>query len=101
MSRAEACVVYDFPLILHRLAVLPLPQARRLAPKQSLSRLLWRGARPMVRRQVCIQRTRNGGLSMSDLESHRLAERLAYLDRSLTGDAVWRRKASRTFPRLK
>ena len=77
-------------LILYRLAVLPLPKARRLALKQSLSRLLWGGARPMVRRQVCIQRTR-----------HWLAERLAYLGRSLTGDAAWRRKASRTFPRLK
>ena len=55
----------------------------------------------MVRRQVCIQRTRNGGLGMADLESHWLAERLAYLGRSLTGDAVWRQKASRTFPRLK
>ena len=37
---------------------------------------------------------------MPDLESHWLAERLAYLDRSLTGNAVWRRKASRNFPRL-
>ena len=34
-------------------------------------------------------------------QNHWLAERLAYLGRSLTGDAVWRRKASRTFPRLK
>ena len=55
----------------------------------------------MVRRQVCIQRTRNWGLGMPDLESHWLAERLAYLGRSLTGDSVWRRNASRTFPRLK
>ena len=55
----------------------------------------------MVRRQVCIQRTRNGGLGMPDLESHWLAERLACLGRALTGDAVWRLKASRTFPRLK
>ena len=55
----------------------------------------------MVRRQVCIQRTRNGSLGMSELESHWLAERLAYSGRSLTGDAVWRKKASRTFPRLK
>ena len=38
---------------------------------------------------------------MPDLESHWLAERLAYLGRSLTGNAVWRRKASRTFPLLK
>ena len=54
----------------------------------------------MVRRQICIQRTRNGSLGMPDLESHWLAERLAYLDRSLTGDAVLRRKARRTFPCL-
>ena len=54
----------------------------------------------MFHRQVFIQRTRNGGLGMPDLESHWLAERLAYLGRVLTGNAVWRRKASRTFPRL-
>ena len=54
----------------------------------------------MVRREVCIQRRRNGGLGMPDLASHWLAERLAYLGRSLTGDAVWRQKASRTFSRL-
>ena len=100
-GRAEACAVYVFPLILYRLAVLPLPKVHRLALQRSLSRLLWGGARPMVRRQVCIQRPRNGGLGMPDLESHWLAERLAYLGRSLTGDAVWRLKASRTFPRLK
>ena len=100
-GRAEACTTYVFPLILYRLAVLPLPKARRLALKQSLSRLLWGGARLMARRPVCIQRTRNGGLGMPDLESHWLAERLAYLGRSLTGDSVWRRKASPTFPRLK
>ena len=78
-GRAEACAVYVFPLILYRLAVFPLPKARRLALQQPLSRLLWGGARPMVRRQVCIQRTHNGGLGMPDLESHWLAERLAYL----------------------
>ena len=100
-GRAEACAAYVFPLILYRLAVLPLPKAHRLALQRSLSRLVWGGARPMVRRQVCIQRTRNGGLGMPDLESHWLAERLAYLGRVLTGDSVWRRKASRTFPRLK
>ena len=83
------------------IAVLPRPKARRLALQQSLSRLLWGGARPMVRRQVCIQRTRNGGQGMPDLESHWLAERLAYLGRYLTGDSVWRRKASRAFPHLK
>ena len=100
-GRAEACAVYVFPLILYRLAVLPLPEARRLALQRSLSRLLWGGARPIVRRQVCIQRTRNRGLGMPDLESHWLAERLSYLGRYLTGDQVWRLKASRTFPRLK
>ena len=52
-------------------------------------------------KQVCIERTHDGGLGMPDLESHWLAERLAYLGRFLTRDAVWRRKASRTFPRLK
>ena len=100
-GRVEACATYVFPLVLYLLAVLPLPKARRLELQQSLSRLLWGGGRPMIRRQVCIQRTRNRGLGMPDLESHWLAERLAYLGRSLTGDAVWRRKASRTFPRLK
>ena len=99
-GRAEACATYVFPLILYRLTVLCLPKARRLALQRSLSRLLWGGARPMVRRHVCIQRTRNGVLGMPDLESHWLDERLAYLGRSLTGDAVWRRKASRTFPCL-
>ena len=92
---------YVFTLILYRLAVLPLPKARRLALQRSLSRLLWGGRRLMVRRQICIQRTHNGGLGMPDQESYRLAERLAYLGRSLMVDAVLRRKASRTFPRLK
>ena len=55
----------------------------------------------MVRRQVCIQCTCNRGLSTPDLDSHWLAERLAYLGRSLMGNAVWRRKASRIFPCLK
>ena len=99
-ARAGACAGYVFLLIFYQLAILPLPKARCLAPQQSLSRLLWGGTRPMVRRQVCTQRTRNGGLGMPDLESYWLAERLAYLGRSLTKDAVWRRKVSRTFPRL-
>ena len=96
-SRAEACALNVILLRLYRLAVLPLPKELQ----RSLSRLLWGGARPMLRRQLCIQRTRNGGLGMPDLESLWLAERLAYLSRSLTVDAVWRRKASRTFPHLK
>ena len=100
-GRAEACAGYVFPLTLYQLAVLPLPNAHQLALQRSLSRLLWGGRKPIVRRQVCIQRTHDGGLGMPDLESHWLAERLSYLGRSLTGDAVWRRKARRTFPHLK
>ena len=94
-GRVEACAVYVFPLILYWLAVLPLPKARWLALQEFLSRLFWGDRRTMVCRQVCIQRMRNGGLGMPDLESHRLAERLTYLDQSLTGDTVWRQKASR------
>ena len=100
-GRAEACAVYVFLLILYRLAVLFLPEARRLALKRSISRLLLEGRRLMVRRQVCIRRTCNGGLGMPDLESHWLAERLTYLGKSLSEDSLWRRKASDTFPRLK
>ena len=59
-GRAEACAGYVFSLIIYRLAVLPLPKAHRLALQRSLSRLLWGGRRPMVRRQVCIQRPHNG-----------------------------------------
>ena len=96
-GRAEACAVNVFPLILYRLAVIPLPKVHRLALQRSLSRLLWGGARPMVPRQVCIQCTRNGGLGMPDLESQWLAERLAYLGRALTGEAVWRLKGESDF----
>ena len=39
-GRAEACAVYVFPLILYRLAVLPLPKVNRLALQRFLSRLL-------------------------------------------------------------
>ena len=95
-GRMEACTGYIFPLILYRLAVLPLPKAHRLALQRSLSRLLSGGRRPMVRRS-----TLNRGLGMPDLESHWLAERLAYLGQSLTWDAVWRRKTSRTFSLFK
>ena len=48
-GRAEACTMYVSPLILYRLAVLPLPKTRRLALQRSLSRLLCGDARPMVR----------------------------------------------------
>ena len=39
-GRAEACAAYVFPLILYRLAVLPLPKAHWLALQRSLSRLV-------------------------------------------------------------
>ena len=99
-GRVEVCAVYIFPLILYRLSVLPLPRNCQLVIQQSLTRLLGEGRRPMVRGQICIQRTSNGCLDMPDLESHWLAERLAYLGQSLSGNAVWRRKASTTFTRL-
>ena len=73
-GRVEVSAVYVFPLILYRFTVLPLPKAHRLALQRSLSRLLGGGARPMVRRQVCVQHTCNGILGMPDLESHWLAE---------------------------
>ena len=41
-----------------------------------------------------------GGLGMPDNESHLLAERLAYLGRSLTTDAVWSLKVRVTVPHL-
>ena len=98
---AEVCAVYIFPFILYRLSVLPLPKEHRVALQRSLSKLLWKGRSPMVRRQVCCQRPRDGGLGMPDLESHWLAERLAYLGRSLMTGRVWSLKVRQAFPRLR
>ena len=78
-GKAEVCTVYIFPLILCHLSVLPLLKNHRLAHQISLSKLLWGGRRPMVRRQVCSQHPRNGGLGMPDLENYWFAERLDYL----------------------
>ena len=69
-GRVEVCDVYTFPLIFYQLSVLLLPKVHRLAQIQSLSKLLWSDRKPMVRRQVCCQCPRNGGLGMPDLESH-------------------------------
>ena len=55
----------------------------------------------MLRRQVGCQRLHNGSLVTPDLESHWLTERLAFLSRSLTTDAVYRRKVERAFLCLK
>ena len=100
-GRAEACAVYVFPVIIYRLSVLPLPKGASGALKQSLSKLLQGGRSPMVRRQVLHQRLCNGGLGMPDLESHWLAERLAFPGRSLTRDMVWGQKVKNAFLRLK
>ena len=96
-GRAEVCAAYIFPLIIYRLSVLPLPKDHQLA----LFELLWVGRSPLVLRQVCYQRPRDGGLGIPDLESLRLAERLAYLGRPLTTDAVWSLKVRVTFPYLR
>ena len=93
--------MYIFPLILYRLPVLPLPWDHRAVLEQSLFRLLWKGRSPLVSRQVCCQRPREGGLGMSNLESHWLAEKLAYLGRSLTKKTVWFHKVRDVFPRLR
>ena len=73
-GRAEVRTVYIFPLILYRLSVLPLLKDHQVALIQSIFKLLWKGRSPFVRRQVCCQRPRNGGLGMPDLKSHWLAE---------------------------
>ena len=100
-GRAEVCAVYVSPLILYHLPVLPLPKDHWLALEQSLFKLLWKGRSPLVHRQVCCQRPHDRGLGMSDLESHWLAERLAYLSWSLTTDAVWGLKVRSIFLRLR
>ena len=100
-GRAEVCAGYIFPLILYRLSVLPLPKVHRVALEWSLFKLLWKGWNPMVCRQVCYQRPRDGGLGMLDLKSHRLTERLAHLGRSLMMDVVWSLKVRVAFPHLR
>ena len=92
------CAVYIFPLILYRLSVLPLPKDHWVALIQSLFKLLWKDRSLLVHRQVCYQHPHDGGPGMPDLESHLLAERLAYLGRSLTMDAVWSLKVGVAFP---
>ena len=69
-DRAEACIVFIFLLILYRLSVLPLLKIHRLELIQFLSKFLWRDRKPMIRKQVCYQRSRNGNLGMPDLESN-------------------------------
>ena len=87
-------------LPLDSLIVLPPPKVHRLTLIPSLSKLLWSNRKPMVRRQVCCQRPRNGGQGMPDLESHWLAERLSYLGRSLSRDMMRGQKVRDVFLRL-
>ena len=63
------------PLILYQLSLLPLPKVHWLALIKSLSKLLWRGRKPMFCRQVCCHRPRNWSLGMPALESHWLAKK--------------------------
>ena len=100
-GRAEVCAEYIFPLILYRFSVLHLPKDHRVALERSLFKLLWKGRSLMVRRQVCYQRPRDRGLEIPDLERQKLAERVAYLGRSLTMDAAWSLKVRVAFPRLR
>ena len=100
-GRAEVCAVYITLLILYRLSVRPLPRDHRVALQRSLSKEVWKGRSPLVHGQVCCQRPHDRGLGMPDLESHWLAERLAYLRRSLTTDRVWSLKVRGAFPRLR
>ena len=100
-GRAKVCAVYTFPLILYRLSVFLLPKNHRLAFQRSLFKVICRSRRLVVRRQVCCQHPRNGDLDMPYLENHWFAERLASPGWSLSTDAVWRRKASDSFLRLK
>ena len=99
-GRAEACVTYVFPLILYRLSVLPLPEDRLKALERLLFTLLWKGGKPWVRRQVCCQKPFKGGLGMPDLASHRRAERLSFLNKSVTGEQLWAHKVKESFPNL-
>ena len=94
------CAVHIFPWFFYRLSVLTLPKDHRAALIQSLFKLLWKSRSSLVRRQVCYQRPHDGGLGMPDLESHRLAERLAYLSRSSSTDSVWSLKVRVAFPGL-
>ena len=100
-GKTEVCAVYVFPLILYRLSVLPLPRDHRVALEQSLSKLLWKGQSPLISRKVCCQRPREAGQGMTDLESHWLTVRLAYLGPSLMKETVWGHKVRGVFPRLR
>ena len=86
LKRAGLSCALCTSLILNGLSVVPLHGDRRLALERFLSSLLWRGLKSMVCRQVCCQHLGNG---MTDLECYRPLERLAFLVRSITGDAVY------------
>ena len=92
-GRAGAYAVYVFPLILYRLAVFPLPKAHRLALQRSSSNYS-REAEGRWSVDRSLSNVRATGVWVG------LIWRATGLLKDLTGDAVWRRKTSRTFPRL-
>ena len=53
--------MHIFPLILYLLSVLPMPKDDQAALIQSLLKLLRKGRSPLVRRQACYRRPRDGG----------------------------------------
>ena len=100
-GRAEACATYVFPMILYRLSILPLPAGRFIALERLLFTLLWKGwTKAKVNRKVCFQRIQDGGLGMPDLRSHKRAERLSFLARTIEYEPAWAHKVFSCFPLL-
>ena len=100
-GRAEACATYVFPMILYRLSVLPLPTGWFNALERLLFTLLWKkSTKAKVRRKVCFQRIREGGLGMPDLRSHLRAERLKFLIQTMEFEPAWAPKVLSFFPGL-
>ena len=99
-GRVEVCTMYILLLILYQLSVLHLPKGYQQVLRQSLDTLLWRDGKLMVCRHVCCQCPSNADLGMPDWEGHWLAEKLAFLGRSLSGHAVWKHKVKEAFPDL-
>ena len=99
-GRAEACACYVFPLILYRLAVLPLPADTEKALEGLLFKLLWKRGKPLVRREACIQRIEGGGLGMPHLASHKYAERLSFISRALIEETAWTQEIRDALPEI-
>ena len=95
--------MYIFPLVLYRMAILPISEHWLAVFERLLFSVLWRSGRPCVRRDTCIQRLEHGGLGMPSLKCHRDAERLAFLGRTLAeeADTPWALRVGILFPDLK